>query len=60
MPSILLAFARASFRQQAAYRTANAAGLATNAMFLAFRVAALSACYARRDARRCHTLASTG
>ncbi|MCB9686367.1 MAG: ABC-2 family transporter protein [Alphaproteobacteria bacterium] len=49
MLSVLTAFARASFRQQAAYRVANAAGLATNAMFLAFRVAALSACYGHRD-----------
>lgn len=44
-----LAFARAAFQRQLAYRTANWAGLFTNAFFLFFRAYALEACYAERE-----------
>ena len=44
-----LAFARAAFQRQLAYRVANWAGLFTNVFFLFFRAFALKACFQARD-----------
>lgn len=43
--SVAAAFLSAGFRQQLAYRTANAAGLFTNLMFLSFRTGVMAACF---------------
>jgi ABC-2 type transport system permease protein len=44
----LLAFARAAWRQKAAWPVANLAGLFTNALLLLFRAAVIGACYRSR------------
>lgn len=47
--SVYLAFLRAAFQQQFAYRVANWAGLFTNTFFMFFRAYVLEACYAARS-----------
>ena len=44
-----IAFTRAAFQRQFAYRMSNWAGLFTNAFFMFFRASALAACFAERS-----------